>query len=264
MRSLSVYGLILAVCASSAFAQDPYPGLTIISLRTINDSYIIDMDLQVVKTWHGADAPAEFAYMMPDSSLLRPCKHVESDFPTTHGGRIQKIDADDVVLVTGGAKGITARCALALARETHATMVLAGSSPMPDADAASAGPVRRPSAAVRVASERNGRLIQDLLRSRAGYVLARGHHVYVSVASTPSSSRETGSVTAPFAEMLPPPKLVLVGSEPRWLDRSMSSSDGEGESSITGSLIRRSWHIESTRLERRADRAKGNSVPVCE
>ncbi len=53
--------------------------------------------------------------------------------------RHNAIGADDVVLVTGGAKGITARCALALARETRATMVLVGSSPLPDAQAASAG-----------------------------------------------------------------------------------------------------------------------------
>ena len=53
--------------------------------------------------------------------------------------RANTLGAEDVVLVTGGAKGITARCALALARETGATMVLVGSSPMPDADTASAG-----------------------------------------------------------------------------------------------------------------------------
>ncbi|MGB5349650.1 MAG: type I polyketide synthase [Polyangiales bacterium] len=56
-----------------------------------------------------------------------------------YSARANSIGADDVVLVTGGAKGITARCALALARETGATMVLVGSSPMPDAAHVSAG-----------------------------------------------------------------------------------------------------------------------------
>jgi enediyne polyketide synthase len=46
--------------------------------------------------------------------------------------RTKQLDASDVVLVTGGARGITAECALALARETGAHMVLAGSSPSPD------------------------------------------------------------------------------------------------------------------------------------
>lgn len=46
--------------------------------------------------------------------------------------RAKQLDASDVVLVTGGARGITAECALALARETGAHMVLAGSSPSPE------------------------------------------------------------------------------------------------------------------------------------
>ena len=45
--------------------------------------------------------------------------------------RAKQLDAGDVVLVTGGARGITAECALALARETGAHMVLAGSSASP-------------------------------------------------------------------------------------------------------------------------------------
>ncbi|MBW2686414.1 MAG: SDR family NAD(P)-dependent oxidoreductase [Deltaproteobacteria bacterium] len=45
--------------------------------------------------------------------------------------RARQLDASDVVLVTGGARGITAECSLALARETGARMVLAGSSPSP-------------------------------------------------------------------------------------------------------------------------------------
>ncbi|MDH4281121.1 MAG: SDR family NAD(P)-dependent oxidoreductase [Myxococcales bacterium] len=45
--------------------------------------------------------------------------------------RAKQLCASDVVLVTGGARGITAECALALGRETGAHMVLAGSSPTP-------------------------------------------------------------------------------------------------------------------------------------
>ncbi len=52
--------------------------------------------------------------------------------------RSQQLGADDVVIVTGGARGITAECALALARKTGARMVLAGSSPHPE-DAPEAG-----------------------------------------------------------------------------------------------------------------------------
>ena len=41
------------------------------------------------------------------------------------------MDFKDVVLVTGGAKGITAECALEFARKTKAKMVLVGRSPIP-------------------------------------------------------------------------------------------------------------------------------------
>ena len=53
----------------------------------------------------------------------------------SYAPRATSIGPDDIVLVTGGAKGITAQCALALARETRATMVLVGSSRAPDAEA---------------------------------------------------------------------------------------------------------------------------------
>jgi len=95
MRSLFCSALLFVLFASQALAQDPYPGLTIISLRTTFDSYLIDMDNNVVKTWHGADVPTELAYMLPDSSVLRPCRVPDAG---GRGGRIQRIDANDVVV----------------------------------------------------------------------------------------------------------------------------------------------------------------------
>ncbi|MBT8469456.1 MAG: SDR family NAD(P)-dependent oxidoreductase, partial [Deltaproteobacteria bacterium] len=74
-----------------------------------------------------------------DSQGLRLIGKPRLQNRTAYRSRSNPIGADDVVLVTGGAKGITARCALAFARETGATMVLVGSSPMPNADAAGAG-----------------------------------------------------------------------------------------------------------------------------
>jgi hypothetical protein len=95
MRSLFGYALLFVLFASQALAQDPYPGLTIISQRDSFDSYLIDMDNNVVKTWHGADVPTELAYMLPDSSVLRPCRVPGAE---GRGGRIQRIDANDVVV----------------------------------------------------------------------------------------------------------------------------------------------------------------------
>jgi len=42
------------------------------------------------------------------------------------------LSQDDVIIVTGGAKGITAECALALAQKYHCKMALVGSSPLGD------------------------------------------------------------------------------------------------------------------------------------
>lgn len=55
-----------------------------------------------------------------------------------HKARKKSLEAGDVVLVTGGARGITAECALALAGATGVRMVLVGSSPNPDMEPARA------------------------------------------------------------------------------------------------------------------------------
>jgi hypothetical protein len=84
--------LLLAVTAA---AQQPYPGLTIISARLSTETQLVDMDGNVVKAWTGATEPAEFAYMLPDSSVLRPCR---VPLAGGRGGRIQHIDANDTVI----------------------------------------------------------------------------------------------------------------------------------------------------------------------
>ena len=50
---------------------------------------------------------------------------------TEYARRPMSWSAEDVIVVTGGAKGITAECALALGRSTGARLVLVGRSPVP-------------------------------------------------------------------------------------------------------------------------------------
>lgn len=95
MRSPIVKAFLVLLLAGPTLAQDPYPGLTIISLRTTTDSFLMDMDFNVVKTWQGAEVPTEFAYMLPDSSVLRPCRVPGAG---GRGGRIQHIDANGLVV----------------------------------------------------------------------------------------------------------------------------------------------------------------------
>lgn len=60
---------------------------------------------------------------VPRLTLLEPAGYTTRDISWSEG---------DVILVTGGAKGITAACALEFARKTGVRMALVGSSPHPD------------------------------------------------------------------------------------------------------------------------------------
>ena len=55
--------------------------------------------------------------------LVQPTTFLKRDIPWS---------SEDVIVVTGGAKGITAHCALAVARQTGVRMALVGRSPCPD------------------------------------------------------------------------------------------------------------------------------------
>ncbi len=59
---------------------------------------------------------------LPKYEIREPCLYIDKDMQWA---------GDDVVLVTGGGRGITAECALAFARQTGVKMALVGSSPLP-------------------------------------------------------------------------------------------------------------------------------------
>jgi enediyne polyketide synthase len=66
-----------------------------------------------------------------DAQLNRRVIYYENPLPTSYNKRGIAWSKKDVVLVTGGAKGITAECALEFARSTKVQMVLVGRSPLP-------------------------------------------------------------------------------------------------------------------------------------
>jgi hypothetical protein len=91
--------LITILLVVAATAQEPFEGLTLISVRTSNNSYLIDLNYNVVQTWHGGSSVAQVAYMLPDGSLLRPCGDENAQWGIGGaGGRLQKIDANDNVV----------------------------------------------------------------------------------------------------------------------------------------------------------------------
>jgi hypothetical protein len=76
--------MVLLVLTTPGLAQDPYPGETLISPLNSEASFLVDLDGAVTHTWHGADGPTAIAFLLPDSSILRPCKDPAGQFP--HGG----------------------------------------------------------------------------------------------------------------------------------------------------------------------------------
>jgi len=76
-------------------------------------------------------SPEPFAAVGYDAQLTRRVPKLRRSDPQTYRERGIEWSSDDVILVTGGAKGITAECALAVAEKTGVRMALVGSSPPP-------------------------------------------------------------------------------------------------------------------------------------
>ena len=91
--------LVLIFLSATVCGQVAYNGETLISPLDSNDSFLIDLNHNITKTWHGDGAPASVAYLLPDGSLLRPCLDPNAQFGIGgSGGRIQKIDTNDNVV----------------------------------------------------------------------------------------------------------------------------------------------------------------------
>jgi len=100
MQRLPLASIIVLSLAFPAGAQDPYPGLNVITPTISSNTYLVDMDGVIVRTYHAADPGAYIAYMQPDESIIRTCIVIDGFFNGTGGaaGRIQRIDIDDNVI----------------------------------------------------------------------------------------------------------------------------------------------------------------------
>lgn len=74
-----------------------------------------------------------------DAHLTRYVPRPQVQEPVEYEDRAIAWSSKDVILVTGGAKGITAECALMLARDTGVRMALVGRSPLPDKNTVGGG-----------------------------------------------------------------------------------------------------------------------------
>ncbi len=90
-----------------------------------------------------SQSPATFVAAGYDEKLTRRVFQAQVLSPAAYRPRKPQWSARDVILVTGGARGISAVCALALAQATGARMALVGSTPLTDGDSAGVRQIRQ-------------------------------------------------------------------------------------------------------------------------
>ena len=118
-------------CCAAAFARSLHHERPDLRVRVIDLCQTIEPDRAaefIIRELSGTKSCTTVGYnargvrLEPQAHLHQPVEYVQ---------RQQTWSAQDVILVTGGAKGITAECALAVAQVTGAKLALVGSSPIP-------------------------------------------------------------------------------------------------------------------------------------
>ena len=99
MRNAVLLSLILLTFPTATHADEAFPGTTLLTPTASYNSYLIDMDGTVIKTWHGANRGGYIAYMFPDESIYRACSNPDGYFSIAGSqGHIQRIDTNDIVI----------------------------------------------------------------------------------------------------------------------------------------------------------------------
>ncbi|MBO3462727.1 SDR family NAD(P)-dependent oxidoreductase [Aetokthonos hydrillicola Thurmond2011] len=123
------------VCCAAAFARSIHHERPDLRVRVIDLCETIEPIRAaglVIRELSGNAACITAGY---NASLERLEPQARLDQPLQYVQRQHSWSDQDVILVTGGAKGITAECALAVARITGAKLALVGSSPISSTDA---------------------------------------------------------------------------------------------------------------------------------
>ncbi|HTU19273.1 MAG TPA: SDR family NAD(P)-dependent oxidoreductase [Gemmataceae bacterium] len=118
-------------CCAAAFARSLHLERPALKVRVVDlaPSLPAERILHAVLREMEGDEP--FCSAGHDAEGVRREPRARMQQPARYIPRPIHWSAEDVILVTGGAKGITAECALALARRTRARFALVGSSPAP-------------------------------------------------------------------------------------------------------------------------------------
>jgi enediyne polyketide synthase len=119
-------------CCASALAKSLHLERDDLRVRVLDFDPVLPA-LKIAKTATGElHTPEEFAAVGYDRDLTRRELKQRLLSPAEYQDRPFSWSKEDVILVTGGAKGITAACALGVSRTTGARMALLGRSPHPD------------------------------------------------------------------------------------------------------------------------------------
>ncbi len=119
------------VCCATAFARSLSLERQDLRVRVVDLSSAIDSGTAAGLIIKELSGPESFAAVGYDTDIVRLVPRARLQEPARYDRRPYTWSSKDVILVTGGAKGITAECALALARATGARLALVGSSPVP-------------------------------------------------------------------------------------------------------------------------------------
>ncbi|MEI2583443.1 SDR family NAD(P)-dependent oxidoreductase [Scytonema sp. PRP1] len=116
-------------CCATAFAGSIHFERPDLKIRAIDFSCDVNLAALAERVSNELSTPETYVAAGYDSELTRRIPRPVLQHPESYQRRPISWSSDDVILVTGGAKGITATCALAFAQATGARMAVVGSSP---------------------------------------------------------------------------------------------------------------------------------------
>ena len=118
-------------CCAKAFAASIHFERPDLKVRAIDFSCDVNPAALAERVSNELSTPETYVAAGYDSELTRRIPRPVLQHPETYQKRPISWSSDDVILVTGGAKGITATCAFAFAQATGVRMALVGSSHYP-------------------------------------------------------------------------------------------------------------------------------------
>jgi acyl-CoA thioesterase FadM/NADP-dependent 3-hydroxy acid dehydrogenase YdfG len=118
-------------CCATALAKSLHLERKDLRVRVLDFYPFLDTKQVAKIAIQEINTPEAFAAVGFDRALARRVPRHRLIQSTAYKTRALTWSADDVILVTGGAKGITAACAFGVAQATGAHMILVGRSPYP-------------------------------------------------------------------------------------------------------------------------------------